>query len=91
MDKSAVQNKTAFVGNLRYSQYPLVNLSTKKRFFDFIGKLGGEKMAILSHTSDLDGVASAKIANRGLNADILKFVDYPDLNDKLVDELKKLK
>jgi single-stranded DNA-specific DHH superfamily exonuclease len=60
----------------------------EKRFFDFISRLNEkDKIALVSHT-DLDGVASAKVANEVLNADVLKFVDYIDINEKLVHDLK---
>lgn len=63
----------------------------EKRFGEFVSKLGKEKIALICHISDLDGVASAKIANSVLNADLLKFLDYYELTDSLVDELKKAK
>ena len=63
----------------------------EKRFFDFISRLTDkDKIAFVAHT-DLDGIASAKVANEVLNADILKFIDYIDLNDNLVKELKDKK
>lgn len=64
---------------------------SEKRFSEFISKLGKEKIALICHTADLDGIASAKIANTVLDADLLKFLDYTELNDSLVDELKKSK
>lgn len=64
---------------------------SEKRFFDFISTLGGEKVALISHGSDLDGLASAKVVSKCLSPDILKLVSYPDLNSDLSAELKKLK
>lgn len=70
-----------------------VNFSAgaEKKFFDFVSRLNEkDKIALVSHT-DLDGVASAKVANKVLNANILKFIDYIDLNSSLVEELKNKK
>ena len=65
---------------------------SEKRFFEFISGLDEKgKIALISHKSDPDGIVSAKIMNKVLNADFVKFIGYPDLNDGLVDELKKLK
>ncbi|MEK6881737.1 MAG: hypothetical protein AABY22_19120 [Nanoarchaeota archaeon] len=63
---------------------------SEKRFFDFIGNLADEKIALISHT-DLDGLISAKITNQVVKADFLRFVDYSDLNETLAAELKKMK
>lgn len=65
-------------------------VGNEKRFFEFIGNMGKEKIALISHT-DLDGITAAKVANSVLEADIVKFVDYEQLNDSLVDELKEEK
>lgn len=62
---------------------------SEKRFSEFIGALDG-KLALVSHT-DLDGIASAKVANSVLQADMLEFLDYEDINDNLVNKLKKNK
>jgi single-stranded DNA-specific DHH superfamily exonuclease len=63
---------------------------SEKRFFDFISKLGGEKICLMSH-NDLDGISSAKVVNSVVRADMLKVANYSDLNDSLVIELKKNK
>lgn len=64
---------------------------TEKKFFDFISRLNDkDKIALISHT-DLDGVASARVCNEIIGADILKFVDYIDINEELVRELKNKK
>ncbi len=63
---------------------------SEKRFFDFIGKLDDGKTALISH-NDLDGLISAKVANEALHADYVDFVNYEDLNDSLVTQLKKKK
>jgi single-stranded DNA-specific DHH superfamily exonuclease len=66
-------------------------VGNEKRFADFIANLNGkDKIALLSHT-DLDGVASAKIVYEVIKPDFVMFVNYDELNDKLIDELKKNK
>lgn len=60
----------------------------EKRFADFVSSLGEEKIALLTHT-DLDGIASGKVANEVINADYLKFIDYVDLNSELIGELRE--
>jgi single-stranded DNA-specific DHH superfamily exonuclease len=63
----------------------------EKKFFDFMSRLNDkDKIALISHT-DLDGVASAKVANEVLHADVLRFVDYIDVNMALIEELKNKK
>ena len=65
-------------------------VGSEKRFFDFISKINGQdKIALISHT-DLDGVVAAKMANKILNVDIVKLLDYEQINKDLVEELKKL-
>lgn len=62
----------------------------EKRFAQFMSELNEkDKVALVSHKSDLDGIASAKIANRVLDADYLKFVGYDEINMNLVDELRR--
>ena len=70
-----------------------LEIGSEKRFFEFISKLGEknkEKIALISHV-DLDGIVSAKIVNKVIEADILKFLDYTELNKNLIKELKKEK
>ncbi len=63
----------------------------EKRFFDFISEMNDkDKIAIVSHT-DLDGLASAKIVNEVVKADIVKLIGYDDLNQVLINYLKKEK
>lgn len=63
----------------------------EKRFFDFISRLNDkDKIALISHT-DLDGVASAKVSNEVIGANIVKFLDYIDVDEMLVQELKNKK
>jgi single-stranded DNA-specific DHH superfamily exonuclease len=62
---------------------------TEKLFANFISKLNEkDKIALITHT-DLDGLIAAKIANEVLNANIIKFVRYEELNQILVKELKR--
>ncbi|MDO8459531.1 MAG: DHH family phosphoesterase [Nanoarchaeota archaeon] len=64
---------------------------SETRFLDFISKLNKEnKIALLSHT-DLDGVASAKVANTVIKTDLIKFINYSDINESLIQELKENK
>lgn len=61
----------------------------EKKFYDFIGNIDDkDKVALISHT-DLDGIAVAKIANEVLDADVIRFVDYSDLNEDLIKGLKE--
>ena len=63
-------------------------VGSEKRFFDFIRRLNEkDKIALISH-SDLDGVASLKVVSKVVNANLMKFIDYFDVNEGLVNELK---
>lgn len=63
----------------------------EERFFNFIKGLNDkDKIALISHT-DLDGIVAAKVANEVLNADFIRLVNYEDLNDDLIAELKDKK
>ena len=63
----------------------------EKRFSEFISGLNDkDKIALISHT-DLDGVASAKVVNEVVDADIVKLVNYEELNDKLIADFKEQK
>lgn len=63
----------------------------ERDFFDFISELDDKgKIAIISH-NDLDGIVSAKVVNEVVKADIIKFVNYTDINEELVRDLKKSK
>lgn len=65
---------------------------SEERFFDFISKLNDkDKIAIVSHISDLDGITSAKIINSVIRTNIIKFVDYHEININFALELKKQK
>jgi len=63
---------------------------SEKRFSDFISGIN-DKVALISHVADLDGLTSAKVINEVVKADIVKFVDYHELNKDLANELKKQK
>jgi oligoribonuclease NrnB/cAMP/cGMP phosphodiesterase (DHH superfamily) len=66
-------------------------VGNESRFVEFIKDLDSEdKIALISHT-DLDGLASARVVDLVISPDIKKFVGYDDLNDSLIEELKKLK
>ena len=67
-------------------------VGNEKRFFDFISDIGKkDKVAILSHGEDIDGIITAKIINEVIPGDVIKLLPYEDLNDDLISELKKLK
>ncbi len=64
----------------------------EKRFGNFISNLNDkDKIALISHCADLDGIVSAKVVNKVINADMIKFVDYEDINLELIKELKNNK
>lgn len=63
-------------------------VGSEQRFFDFIRRLNEkDKIALISH-SDLDGVASSKLASKIVDVKFMKFIDYFDINEGLVNELK---
>ncbi|MEK6858629.1 MAG: hypothetical protein AABX53_01810 [Nanoarchaeota archaeon] len=65
-----------------------LEIGSEKRFFDFVKNLTDtDTIALISHT-DLDGLVAAKVANEVLDANIVKFVNYEELTQSLVDELK---
>lgn len=62
----------------------------EKRFLEYSSSLNNkDKIALISH-NDLDGIVAAKISNKVFNTNNLKFLNYTDLNDELVKELKTL-
>jgi single-stranded DNA-specific DHH superfamily exonuclease len=64
---------------------------SEERFTEFFKNLGnGKNTALLTHT-DLDGLVAGKIASLFVKADVLDFVDYKDLNEGLIEKLKKQK
>lgn len=63
-------------------------IGDEKRFLDFIkGINDNDKVALISHT-DLDGITAARVANEVIGADIVTFVNYEELAQPLVDELR---
>lgn len=66
----------------------IFEVGSEERFAEFVTNLRDhDKIALISHT-DLDGIVAAKIANVVVSADIVKFVNYEELAQPLVDELK---
>lgn len=66
-------------------------LGAESKFAEFIANLNDKDIvALISHT-DLDGLTAAKITNQVIDANIIKFVNYPDINLDLIKELKKKK
>lgn len=63
---------------------------SEKKFYDFIGKLGSERVALISHT-DLDGIICARVINKVVDVNFMKFVGYQALDKNLVQELKNEK
>src|SRR3989344_3241761 len=62
---------------------------TEKRFAQFISELNDkDKIALISHT-DLDGLTAARVTNEIIDADIVKFLGYSDLNKNLIQFLKE--
>src|SRR3989344_7222449 len=65
-------------------------VGNEKRFNDFISNLKEkDKIAIISHSRDIDGIVSAKIIHKVVDANFIKLVDYEEVNDELIRELKK--
>ncbi|PIN90096.1 hypothetical protein COU60_02030 [Candidatus Pacearchaeota archaeon CG10_big_fil_rev_8_21_14_0_10_34_76] len=65
-----------------------LEIGSEQRFFDFVSSLGKEdKIALISHT-DLDGMAAAIVTNKVIDADIVMFVNYGDMDSKLAELLK---
>jgi len=64
------------------------NVGSKAQFLKFFNKIGeDDKIALLTHT-DLDGLASAKVVSGVVSVDVLKFINYTDVNLELVEDLK---
>ena len=68
-----------------------LDIGTEKRFLEFVDNLSDEdNIALISHT-DVDGITAAFVANQFLDADLIKFVNYEDLNENLINVLKASK
>lgn len=66
----------------------MIEIGSEKRFFDFIGHLDEkDKIVLISHV-DLDGIGAAKIANSVIDTDLIKFLQYNEINNDLVEILK---
>jgi single-stranded DNA-specific DHH superfamily exonuclease len=64
-------------------------VGNEKRFSDFISELNDkDRVALISHGADIDGIVSAKIIDSVINPDFIKFVGYTEINSELVEELR---
>lgn len=64
-------------------------IGDEKRFAGFISKLSDkDKIALVSHT-DLDGLVSAKVVNKVIEANLLRFVNYTELNEEFISWLRE--
>jgi len=63
---------------------------SEEKFLEFIRNLGESNVALVSH-NDLDGMTCPKIVGEVVNPKEIFFVDYGDLNEKLVEKLKEKK
>ncbi|MEI6849976.1 MAG: DHH family phosphoesterase, partial [archaeon] len=67
-------------------------VGSEEKFLRFIRNIKKEdKVALVSHVADLDGLASAKIVNAVVKIDVTRYVDYQEIRVGLLEELKKLK
>jgi len=66
----------------------ILEIGDEKRLLDFVSNIKKEKVALISHI-DLDGLTAAKITSEIINFDIIKFIEYEELNESLVEELRK--
>jgi len=65
-----------------------LEIGNERRLFDFISNIKKEKTALISHI-DLDGITAAKIVNEVVNTDEIKFIEYEELNNDLIGELRE--
>lgn len=71
---------------------PKFVVGEEKRFAQFTSKFNEkDKIALVSHVADLDGLASAKVINEVVSPDFIKFIDYHEVDQSLIDYLKKNK
>lgn len=61
----------------------------EKDFVRFIKNIGSGKTALISHVSDLDGVASAKVIADSIKPAVIRFLDYDGLNSNVAKDLEK--
>lgn len=72
-------------------EQPKFIIGNEKRFADFISSMENAKKIILISHTDLDGLGSARVVDKALAPDKIFFVQYHELNDSLVEKLKKEK
>ncbi len=71
---------------------PQFQTGNEKRFADFIASLDKkDKIILISHAGDLDGLGSTKIIGFVIPPDFIKFIDYEEINEDLIKEIKKTK
>ena len=64
----------------------------EKRFATFLGSLNdADVIALISHKADLDGIISAKVISQAIEPDLVRLVDYAELNAALIEELHRNK
>ncbi len=67
-------------------------VGSEKRFLEFISNLNEkDKIALISHSRDIDGIVSAKVANSVIDANFIKLADYDEVGKSLIEELKRNK
>ncbi len=60
----------------------------EEKAIEFLKSISGnDKVALVSHT-DLDGISCVKVLDKVVNPKIVKFIDYEEIRNELVDELK---
>lgn len=65
-----------------------IDIGTKERFLEYVARVSKEdNVALVSHI-DLDGLASAFIANKFFKSENIYFVNYDELNLDLAEELR---
>lgn len=70
---------------------PELTVGSERRLANFIRDLSEkDKIAIISHT-DVDGIVAAKVANRVLGGDFIRFIDHSELNDNFIKWIKEKK
>ena len=68
-----------------------LDIGSEKRFLEFISGLNDkDKIALVSHT-DLDGIVAARVVDKVIDVNFVKFVNYSDINEGLIKEIKKNK
>lgn len=65
-----------------------LEIGTRERFNAFVERIGDQDVVALVSHIDTDGVAAAVVANKVLQADHLYFLNYDELNDSLISDLK---